>query len=63
MNNKNIRIGLIVLVVIAGVYGVFNHQEHLAPYLPFAFLLGCLLMHVFMHKNHHGNADDSDHNH
>lgn len=61
MKIKNIRLILIVLVVIAAIYGITNHQEHLAPYLPFAFLLGCLVMHLFMHHGGHGhNHDDHE---
>jgi hypothetical protein len=58
MNTKTIRITLIVLVIIAGIYGITNHQEHLAPYLPFTFLLGCLVMHLLMHSGHHGHGHD-----
>lgn len=58
MNSKYIRYTLIVLVVVAGVYAITNHQAHLAPYLPVTFLLGCLFMHLFMHHGHHGH----DHN-
>lgn len=52
MKQINLRWVLIVLVALAGLYIFIDHQEHLIKYLPFSFLLGCLLMHVFMHKGH-----------
>lgn len=61
MNNNNssspIRVVLVVLLVIGGIYLVFDHGQHLLPYLPFTFLLGCLVMHMFMHGGHsrHGS--------
>ncbi len=60
MNSKYIRYTLIVLVVVAGIYAITNHQAHLAPYLPFAFLLGCLVMHLFMHHGH-GHHTHNEH--
>ncbi len=30
-----------------------EHRAHLFAYWPFAFLLACLLMHVFMHHGGH----------
>ena len=36
------------------IYLVFWHGQHLAALLPFAILLLCPLMHLFMHQ--HGSA-------
>ncbi len=58
MNTKTIRLILIILVAAAGIYGIVYHQSHLAPYLPFAFLLGCLVMHLLMQSGHHGHGHD-----
>lgn len=63
MKTKNIRLILIVLVILAGIYGIANHQEHLAPYLPFAFLLGCLVMHFLMHRGHHNHMHNENDKH
>ena len=52
-NNTSIRWTLITLLAVAGLYLVIDHGQHLAPYLPFTFLLGCLAMHLFMHGSHH----------
>jgi Protein of unknown function (DUF2933) len=63
MKNQNIRSILIGLLVILGLYLVIDHGQHLAPYFPFTFLLGCLFMHVFMHKGHGGHGGDGGRNH
>ena len=55
MNNQTIRWGLIGLLVLVGIYLVIDHGQHLAPYFPFVFLLGCLFMHLFGHGGHGGN--------
>ncbi len=51
---------LIGLLVIAAIYLVVDHGVHLVAYFPFVFLLGCFVMHLFMHGNHgsHGDQDD-----
>ena len=37
-----------------------EHRAHLLGFLPYAFLLACPLMHVFMH---HGHGHGSHHGH
>lgn len=63
MNNNssylNVRYLLVGLLVILGGYLIIDHGQHLLPYLPFAFLLGCLVMHIFMHGGHGGHGDSS----
>ncbi|MEK7165807.1 MAG: DUF2933 domain-containing protein [Patescibacteria group bacterium] len=54
---------LIGLLVVIGIYLVVDHGQHLAPYLPFAFLLGCLFMHIFMHGSHGGHGGDNSRKH
>ena len=60
MKNQTIRWVLIGLLVIIGLYLVIDHGQPLVPYLPFAFLLGCLFMHLFMHGGH---GRDGEHHH
>lgn len=46
-------------LIIAGYLVITEHRAHLiflVPYLPFAIILACPLMHVFMH---HGGSHDS----
>lgn len=53
------------LAVIAVVFLVAEHRMHLAPfypYLPFAIVLLCPLLHLFGHGGHrmHGGNDSGD---
>ncbi len=54
-NNTTIRWILIVLLGAVGLYLVVDHGQYLIPYLPFSFLFGCLVMHLFMHGGHGGH--------
>ena len=58
-NNSTIRWVLIISLVITALYLLIDHGQHLIPYLPFTFLLGCLVMHLFMHGSHGGHGGDS----
>lgn len=66
MDNHNnqmpsrVRPALIILLVIAGIYLVIDHGQHIAPFLPFTFLLGCLFMHLFMHHGHSNHYNHTD---
>lgn len=55
------RIAWIVLAGIAAFYLWTEHRAHLLGILPFLLLLGCPLMHLFMHGGHghggHGGGD------
>ena len=62
MKNSTIRFTLITLVVITGLYVVIDHGQHLIPYLPFVFLLGCLVMHLFMQGSHRNHNKTDQHN-
>lgn len=63
MKNQTVHWVLIGLLVITGLYLVIDHGQHLAPYFPFAFLLGCLFMHLFGHGGHSGHGSHSQHEH
>ena len=60
------RYGLVLAGFLA-VVGYFLWSEHEAhvklavPYLPFALLLLCPLMHLFMHGGHGGHGDHESH--
>ena len=60
-NNKTIRWTLVALLVLAGGYVFIDHGQHAARYLPLAFLLGCLFMHLFMHGGHGGGGGEHHH--
>ena len=46
---------LIGFLAIAAFYLVTEHTAHLFGFLPFAILLACPLMHIFMHHGHGGH--------
>jgi hypothetical protein len=44
-----------VLGAIAAYFLLTEHRAHFFGALPFLLLLACPLMHVFMHRGHHGH--------
>lgn len=54
-------IGWIVLAAVAGWFLWEEHRAHLLGFLPYAFLLACPLMHVFMHRGHHHGGEHHPH--
>lgn len=44
-----------VLAVAASAYLWLTHRDHVLALLPYAFLAACPLMHMFMHRGHHGH--------
>jgi quinol-cytochrome oxidoreductase complex cytochrome b subunit len=54
------KIALYVFLGIIAFFLITEHLAHLIPLLPWAFLLLCPLMHLFMHGGHggHGGGDD-----
>lgn len=60
--NKTVRITLVTLIALSGLYLVVDHGQHLAPYLPFTFLFGCLFMHLFMHGGHNHGSNNKGNN-
>jgi hypothetical protein len=53
-------IGWLVLAGIAGWFLWTEHRAHLFGALPWLVLLACPLMHVFMHRGHHGHDGHRD---
>ena len=49
-------IGLLVFGAIAGYFLWTEHRAHLTQWWPYAILLLCPLMHVFMHGGHGGHG-------
>ena len=52
-------LGWLVLAAVAGWFLWTEHRAHLLGALPWLVLLACPLMHVFMHRGHHGHASSS----
>lgn len=42
--------------LIIAYFLITEHRAHVITFLPYAFLLACPLMHLFMHRNHHGHS-------
>jgi hypothetical protein len=56
--------GGVVLLVVSAVVGFLlftEHRAHVLGVLPFAFLLACPLMHIFMHHGSHSRKADDEH--
>jgi hypothetical protein len=54
------RLPLIGFLAIAGYFIWVEHEAHIRPYLTWILLIGCLLLHGFMHGGHgHGSEKDS----
>ena len=53
----------VLVAAVAGLLVLTGHGPHAIGYLPYAFLLACPLMHMFMHKGHHHHGADSSANH
>lgn len=60
------RTGLVLLafLAIAAFFLITEHTAHVFGILPYALLLLCLVLHLFMHRGHsdHGGCGD-DHDH
>ena len=48
-------VALIGFMAIAGYFLWTKHRAHVIPFLPYALLLLCPLMHLFMHHGHGRN--------
>lgn len=49
---------LLLIVLAGGLYFATTYIQHALAFLPFAFILLCPLMHLFMH---HGHGGDNQH--
>ena len=54
-------LALIVFLGIAAFFLITEHTAHLYGFLPFALLLLCPLMHLFMHGGHGGHGSHEGH--
>ena len=48
-------LGWLVLAAVAGWFLWEEHRAHLLGALPYVLVLACPLMHLFMHRGHHGH--------
>ena len=50
------NIALLAFIGIAGYFLITEHWAHIVQALPYLLVLGCVVMHLFMHGSHgHGN--------
>ena len=58
------NIALIIFLFIGAYFLVTEHRAHLYGWWPYALLLACPLIHLFMHGGHgtrgHGSSDASN---
>lgn len=52
-------LGLCIALLAAGFYLLTEHTAHVFGVLPYLFVLACPLMHMFMHRGHHGGHANS----
>ena len=52
---------LIAFLAIAGFFLITEHTAHFFWFLPYALLLLCPLLHLFMHRGHGDHANHADH--
>lgn len=57
------NISFAVFIAVGGYFLWTEHSAHVIEYLPWALVLGCIGMHLFMHRRHgtggrkHGHDD------
>lgn len=59
LSRRVVTIILGVAVAAVGTLIFIQHKAHLAGLLPFAAILLCPLMHIFMHGKHSGHGRES----
>jgi len=52
MNNSRFRWVLGGFMAVAAYFLITEHRAHVFAFLPYALLLACPLMHLFMHHGH-----------
>lgn len=55
------KLVLIVFLGIAGFFLVTEHTAHVLGVLPYALLMLCPVMHLFMHRGHGGHSGHREH--
>ena len=53
--SRPLKTALLMVALVGGFYLLREHWNHLAGNWVYLLLLACPLMHVFMHRGHHGH--------
>ena len=54
---RGYKLPLVVLLAIAGYFLWTEHKAHVIEFLPWLLVLGCIGMHLLMHRGHsHGSG-------
>jgi hypothetical protein len=53
------RLAVVGVLAIAGFWLLTEHPVHVLGALPYLLLLACPLLHLFMHRKHHGGGRDT----
>ena len=53
------KLPFVVFLAVAGYFLWTEHQAHVIASLPWLLLLGCVVMHLFMHGGHGGHDGSS----
>jgi hypothetical protein len=53
MGDTTYKLVLGGFMAVAAYFLLTEHRAHLVAFLPYALLLACPLMHLFMHRGHH----------
>ena len=56
-------VGLVAFLGIAAFFLLTEHTAHVFGVLPYALLLLCPLLHVFMHHGHDGHSSHNEEQH
>ena len=55
------NITLLVFLGIGGYFLLTEHWAHVIQALPYLLVLGCIVMHLFMHHGHGHSGDGNEH--
>jgi len=59
-DTRNIQLAALAFGIVAVVYLLLEHTDHVLGSLPYLLLLACPLMHLFGHSHAHGGHEHGD---
>jgi hypothetical protein len=66
--NSRVTLGLCLFLAVAAFFLWTEHRAHVLGLLPYLILAACPIIHLFMHRRHHGHdggtsGDGTTHRH